>query len=286
MADHTILFTATPINRNAADLLRLVDVLGADNLADETLEAFEEMLRNPNRVGALTEPQLERLRAELRRFTVRRTKSMLNALVDQAPERYQDLTGKLCRYPRHDSKTYLLHESAADCSLAEGIRAAAETLHGAVLINQPLELPASLKREGWTEEKFLQSRLNGVKHLSIHLIMSTLRSSRARSSSTLCGNQTALDEFKLSVHHKRQESGDVIGRLRRKAGKPPGSLLTSVEAPQWLTDPEAHRSVCEADLAVYQRILDLVRRLTDRREMQKVALLEKLLQQNTMIVAF
>ena len=35
-ADHVLLFTATPINRGAADLLQLVGLLGADNF-DDTL---------------------------------------------------------------------------------------------------------------------------------------------------------------------------------------------------------------------------------------------------------
>lgn len=286
MADHTILFTATPINRNAADLLRLADVLGADNLADETLDAFEEMLRHPSQVAALSEHQLARLRAELRRFTVRRTKSMLNELVDRAPERYQDVTGKQCRYPRHESETYELHESAADREIAEEIRAATARLVGVGLINLPLELPASLRRDGWTEEKFLNSRLNGVRRLSAHLVMATLRSSRAALVEHLCGTAQALKEFKLHEDQKRQETGDVIGKLRRKAGDPPGSRMALTDVPAWLTDRDEHRKACEADLAVYTRILALVRRLSGRREMQKVALLAKLLKRHSMVVAF
>ena len=249
MADHTILFTATPINRSAADLLRLADVLGADNLAEETLEAFEDMLRHPNKVGALSEHQLERLRAELRRFTVRRTKSMLNALVDQAPEQYQDVQGKLCRYPKHLSKTYELHESSTDCRLAAEIRAATEELVGACLVSQPVELPASLRREGWSEEKFLQSRLTGIRRLSTHLVMSALRSSRCALVEHLIGTSAALAEFKLQADQKRQATGNVIGKLESRAGQPPGSRLSITDVPTWMTDPDEHRRVCEADAA-------------------------------------
>ena len=32
MADHVLLFTATPINKSVVDLLRIADMLGADNL--------------------------------------------------------------------------------------------------------------------------------------------------------------------------------------------------------------------------------------------------------------
>ena len=113
-------------------------MLGADNLAEETLDAFEDMLRHPNKVGALSELQLEKLRTELQRFTVRRTKSMLNELVDRAPQLYQDVQGKLCRYPKHVPETYELHESSADKDIAAEIRAATDGLVGAALVAQPI----------------------------------------------------------------------------------------------------------------------------------------------------
>ena len=37
MADVVVMFTATPINKGARDLLRIVDLLGADNLEDSAL---------------------------------------------------------------------------------------------------------------------------------------------------------------------------------------------------------------------------------------------------------
>lgn len=45
LADQTVLFTATPINRSASDLLRLVDILGADNFDDAVLAIFERLNR-------------------------------------------------------------------------------------------------------------------------------------------------------------------------------------------------------------------------------------------------
>lgn len=128
MADHTILFTATPINRGTVDLLRLADMLGADNLAESTLKAFERLLRRPNVGRSLSQHEQELIRAELARFTVRRTKSMLNEMVDRAPGLYRDLHDKPCRYPRHDAKTYSLHESTTDRELAQEIRDAADQL--------------------------------------------------------------------------------------------------------------------------------------------------------------
>ena len=162
MADHAILFTATPINRSAVDLLRLADMLGADNLADSTLEAFSSLLRRPKLDRTLSPGELAVLRRELQRFTVRRTKKMLNAMVDVAPEAYRDSSGQLCRYPEHRAKTYLLHESPSDRELAIQIRAVSEGLHGAAWVVGDLVMPDVLRGERWTEEKYLESRLRSA----------------------------------------------------------------------------------------------------------------------------
>ena len=61
--DHVLLFTATPINRGAEDLLSLVDLLGADNFEDEALDLLDDLGRRPHD-AALTEVQQELLRKE------------------------------------------------------------------------------------------------------------------------------------------------------------------------------------------------------------------------------
>jgi hypothetical protein len=71
-----------------------------------------------------------------------------------------------------------------------------------------------------------------------------------------------------------------------RAGQPPGSRLSIDSVPAWLTDPDEHRRVCEADAAIYRHILALVRKMSNRREMQKVTLLAKLTKANRMVVAF
>jgi len=48
MADNVVIFTATPINRSVRDLLPIIDMLGADNLEDDTLAKFDKILRSPN----------------------------------------------------------------------------------------------------------------------------------------------------------------------------------------------------------------------------------------------
>ena len=285
MADHAILFTATPINKSATDLLRLADMLGADNLADSTLQAFSTLLRRPKLDRTLSPSELAALKRELQRFTVRRTKKALNAMVDEAPTAYRDADGKPCRYPKHRAHTYSLHESDADRELARQIRATADRLRGIALISGRLEMPEVLSREGWTEEKYLESRLRTASRLSAYLVMATLRSSAAALFEHVSGTREALERFGLEVDAKRQATGDMCGRLRRMRGAPPASALT-VPLPDWLSDADAHRRACDEDIQAYERVLELAGRMSDRREIAKAGLLRKLSRRHGMIVAF
>lgn len=285
MADHTILFTATPINRSAVDLLRLADMLGADNLADSTVEAFSSLLRRRTLDRSLSENEMAVLRRELQRFTVRRTKTMLNAMVDAAPAAYRDAAGRSCRYPEHRARTYELHESSNDRRLAGEIREAAATLHGVAMIVGELEMPEVLRREGWTETEYLESRLHGASQLSRYLIMATLRSSAAALFEHAVGTEAALQHFELATDAKRHATGNVIEKLRQASGHPPVSHL-NVPLPDWLTDPHAHGLACAHDISVYEAILDKARRMSDRREIAKATLLRDLARRHSMVVAF
>ncbi len=104
-ADHVLLFTATPISRGGSDLLRLVNLLGADNFSDVTLNELSRLERN--KAYELPQAALDGVRQEIQRFTLRRTKAQLNAAVDRAPDLYcHPRSGAVCRYPRHEARTY------------------------------------------------------------------------------------------------------------------------------------------------------------------------------------
>src|SRR5690349_870548 len=61
LADHVLLFTATPISRGAQDLLSLVGLLGADNFEDETLVVLERLERGIPIGEVLTDQNRDRL---------------------------------------------------------------------------------------------------------------------------------------------------------------------------------------------------------------------------------
>jgi len=287
MADSVVLFTATPINRGATDLLSLVDMLGADNMEDETLRVLEGLAK---RKGAseknLTPHEVTSLRKEIQRFTLRRTKGMLNTLVDRAPDKYVDAKGKPCRYPIHKSQVYETDETAGDRDLADQIRSLAKRLKGLALLEDYIEIPEQFRKEGWSDEMYLRGRLSAIQHLSIYNVMSRLRSSRAALYEHLKGTAEALQVYGIHDRIKSGETGNLIGKLMaRLGGSPPDTNLTC-ELPVWLVDQSAYRAACAEEIARYTEMLKLLGKMSPGREKTKAQMLCMLIEQHDLIIAF
>jgi superfamily II DNA or RNA helicase len=286
LADHTVLFTATPINRGATDLLRLADMLGADNLAPSTIKAFERLLGARSLRRTLTPREIETLREELQRFTVRRTKRGLNEFIDRDPDAYRDASGRRCRYPEHRTHTYKLNEPTADVALASRINSLAAELRGLAYLRHPLELPEALRREGWNEEMYLARRLRSAASLSAYQIRATLRSSACALVEHIAGTRVALEQYNLQEADKRSITGNVLETLSSIAGTCPPNRLRTATPPVWLSDPEQHRGACAEDRARYEEILHLVKELSPSRDEAKVELIRRLAGDAVRILAF
>jgi superfamily II DNA or RNA helicase len=284
MADHVLLFTATPINRSVVDLLRIADMLGADNLEPSTLDAFKKMLgvRSINR--SLSEEEIGTLRREIQRFTVRRTKRMLNALIDRDPEHYRDRDGNPCRFPRHLPKIYALEEPEADRRLAARIRELADQLYAVSHFVKPIEMPEVLARQGWSEETYLNGRLASSRKIARYVIMASLRSSRAALAEHIIGTREAMRAFGVPGFSKG-ETGNQLQRLRALSGRLPRNRL-SIPLPDWLSDPERHHAACRHDLEIYEQIHECVGRMSDARERAKARQLAALAGRHALLLAF
>lgn len=285
MADHVVLLTATPINRGVSDLLRIADMLGADNLSESTRTAFKKMLGVKRLTRTLTELEIETLRAEIQKFTVRRTKKVLNSLIDREPEKYRDKDGRLCRFPRHRPQVYTLKEPDDDRAIAERLQELADTLHGVTHFVRDVEMPEVLRRQGVTDERYLNGRLNSAKKLARYMVMRALRSSRAALIEHVEGTNVARDFFGIENFGAKAATGNIRQTLATREGRPPENRLR-IALPDWLTDPEAHARVTRQDLATYDEIAHLARRLSPQREQCKADLLTSLLQQHALVLAF
>jgi hypothetical protein len=261
-------------------------MLGADNLAPTTVQAFARFLGARRITRTLTPNDIDTLKKELRRFTVRRTKRELNAWVDRNPDAYRDELGRRCRYPTHRTRTYELREPAADRAIAAEIDRIAQGLRGMAWLRQPLELPERLRLEGCSEASWLTGRLKSAARLSSYQVRKTLRSSACALVEHLVGTTRALEEFGLAPADKRTTTGDVRAKLETIRGSLPVNRLKSAVPPTWLTDADEHARACDEDHNRYSAILEAVRRLSRARDDVKLDLIERITREHDSVVAF
>ena len=287
VADYILLLTATPINRGAYDLLSVVDLLGADNLDDDVLEVLKPLWQRHGELDDIMSPlQKETLKRAIQQFTVRRTKTMLNALVAREPERYKDKNGRQCLYPRHDMKEYTCDETEEDRRISVEIREQVRLLLGLINLQRCLRLSEAQRKEGVLEEDYLRWRLQGAKGLAGYHITASLRSSRAALLEHLRGTDYAAKSLGFTASSKSQKTGgNVIQRLCDGRSDPPGHELR-ILVPEWLADPTAYGQACDAEIEVYQKIELLTSKLSSRREDAKASLLEELLNKHKLVLAF
>lgn len=285
LADHVVLFTATPISRGAGDLLDLVALLGPDNFDDTTHEVLRRLERG-RLAGSLDPDEAARLRAEVQRFTLRRTKRQINELVDADPDEYvHPVTGRVCRYPEHLPDAYETGETKEDVAAAEEIRSLAHSLRGIALLPRSLAVPASMRR-WFTDEQWLSFRMRSAAGLAAHHVMAALRSSRAALHEHLYGTTSAVRAYGLAAGFKSDDTGDRLSRTLASADHGPPTEGLDCELPDWLAHPAAWQQACEEEAEVHRRIGALLERIGPAREERKAELLRDLAHRRRRVLAF
>lgn len=284
IADHVLLFTATPINRGPLDLIAIVDLLGADNFDDDLLDTLSRIRRR--RGEDIAQVELEKIQRAIQRFTVRRTKTMLNRMIEGNPEAFRNKHGELCRYPKHVTDVYICDRDTAtanqDCQLAAQIRETAAQLKGIQYVQKAIDVPDFY---GGTHEQYLETRLSSAAALAMYYVMASLRSSRVRLIELIRGTEFAKNWGKISTKVKAQETGNIIRSLQEKAGKPAQQTL-DIPMPEWLTDPEQHDLASQEEIRLYERIEALVNQMSEGREAVKARKLTDLLKKHSIVIAF
>lgn len=286
-ADHTVLFTATPINRRVEDLFRVLSLMDPDNLSDRALQIFQEWNR---RRKPLSSGALKDLRRQLSLFTVRRTKADLNRFIHRNPAGYTRQRrlpdGRTvtipCRYPKTLSVTYKLDESDEDVRLAKQIEDLAWNLKGLIYLRS-LTAPPEALRNTETQTRFLNDRLKAAGALAAWNIKAMLRSSRAALIEHIEGTSRAAGDFGLPLEGRR--SGDVLSTLSRHRFPLPRHKL-SIPLPDWMADPVLREKTLQQELSLYQQIADLARQISSRRERAKAERLLAQVRQHGRVLAF
>jgi hypothetical protein len=286
LADNILLFTATPISRGASDLLNLVGLLGPDNFDEATLEVLSRLERRRGLGAVLSAEEVEAVRREIQRFTVRRTKTQINEMVDRDPESYRHpASGRICRYPNHEARIYQTGETKTDADIARQIRVEVDQLNGIAQLEPRLTVPLAL-RSVYSDEEWLKLRLRSVKGLARHHVLEALRSSRAALFEHVHGTAEAARRFSLNPRFKPLDTGDTLTKLDGRSIAGPPEVELACVIPDWLVDSEEWKIACGAERARYAHISELVEGVSSARENAKVARLTELCRHHDLVLAF
>jgi superfamily II DNA/RNA helicase len=283
-AEFVILSTATPINKHADDLLRLIQLLDPDNLANDELAEFKVLYRNPAK-SLEDNPELtQKLKSYIWKFTLRRTKEDLNKLIDKEPEKYLNSLNKQCRYPRQVFETYPTGETEEDIKIAAQIETLTDSLKGLIYLKN-INFPKGRKLD--TVEKrngYIQTRLNIAKALSRYRVQATLRSSRIALVELVKGTQAAEKLAGIGRIHK--DTGNVVASLEEMRKDLPVYSSKWDVLPSWLKDKSEFEKACTQEIRIYEEIGRLAWKISDARERQKADELIRIMRKHSLVVAF
>lgn len=280
-ADHTALLTATPINRGAQDLLRLVELLGLDNLSDGEYRTFRTLRAKR---GGLAVGDEHLLRDFVERFTVRRTKAELNRLVDADPDAYHNRLGDRCRYPEHRSYTYPTGETPQDVALAEEVDSLTQRLRGLLYLRQ-VQVPDD---SAVPPEAAVKGRLAAAAALARYNVRAALRSSPAALLEHVHGTAYAIEHYGLEPF--KAATGNVVGTLAsirfdaQRGWRPETNVSDAL--PDWLTDSALLAEAAEEETRLYEEIARLATRMSDARQRARIALLTRLQREHGLLLAY
>lgn len=281
---HVILSTATPINKKAEDLLRLIELLDIDNLSDEDLRNFLDLRRSRIRQG-LNKSNLERLKNYVNQFIVRRTKKDLNKMIDREPDEYKNRLGQACRYPKTMSGVYKTAETEGDIRIAAEISSLCLKIKGIHYLEK-LKPPSYL---GNDEDKtaYIRQRFNAAKALAGFMVKSALRSSECALYEYLHGTAAANEKYLLKS--TKNPTGNIIGKIKKLSVAMPKKDIEDkwVEKEhRWRLDENLYLQACLDEIKIYTQISSLCGQLSGQREKGKALMLLNKVMLHNKILAF
>jgi superfamily II DNA or RNA helicase len=286
-ADNVVLFTATPINKRASDLLGMIELLGADNFSEEA----RHILIKLNRQSAYQKDysELKKIRIEIQRFLVRRTRKDLNQLSDKFADEYKMEDGRQARYPHHKPLYYALPLSEQDTQIAAKILVLSEKLTGIARFGTEIYLPPKLAKKGTSESKYLEMYISASSALSQYTLLDCLRSSRAAAYEHIHGTAAAIEKLVPGKPDIKKDTGNTVNTLLSKAGQTPSwkfKTLNKADWPTWLWDKHEHEKMCQKEAEIYSEIAEWVLALSSEREEFKAQHLINLSQKKGLVIGF
>lgn len=282
-ADHILMATATPINKRADDLLQLIHLLDVDNLSDDDFLVYKNLKEQPRQI--LEKNELDSLRKFVSQFTVRRTKAQLNREVAKEPDKYLNRLGKPCKFPLQHCLTYKTEETKADKAIVVKINELILKLKGLTHLRN-FSKPEYDLQDFEAEQIFISRHMKAARALASYMIRSKLRSSHAALIEHIAGAEAAMDALKFKTK-KKKKTGNTLAKFEKFRLKMPDlGGFDKALFPNWLTDEKSYHKACDEEASLYEQILELVKRLSGKRELGKASHLLKLYQKHRLVLTF
>jgi len=293
--EHTLLLTATPINRDVSDLLTIINLLGPDNFEDKIIRLVDDIANaKPVARGGRTpmsDEDYDLLQRAISQFTLRRTKHQFNSLIDREPDAYRNGLGNRCRYPKNKAAFYLTGESEDDERWIGHIRSALSMLNGMVFIHKTLKLPDSPRWRNRPDaaQVWAKRMLQGAKALAAYHVMAALRSSRVAALEHIVGTHEAWSlvwhASKAPLKHTA-ETGNLLHWVKDRSGRLPVNELGVTDLPLILVDEAAHRQAGEREAQIYGDIQKMILQISDLRETTKAEHIAEQMKRHKLLLAF
>ncbi|WP_422350761.1 SNF2-related protein [Flagellimonas sp.] len=281
-ANYVILSTATPINKKADDLLRIIELLGPDNLGDAELEKLKELYGSPIRETKTED--LKKLNRFIQKFILRRTKKRLNQLIEKEQDSYLNKFGNPAKFPQVRNRTYKTAESQKDISIARSIMAETEKLKGLVYLRK-FKIPSYIDQEDMDRVSgYYKKRILSATAFTSYHIRNALRSSRPALMEHIVGTKSAKELF--DIRGVKPDTGDIITKLESFFELPLPKCDYPNIMPVLLTEKKLYHQALVEEISIYRKILELVKSMSDKRERGKARQLIKLIDKHGLVLGF
>mgnify|MGYP006165232811 CR=1 FL=1 len=288
-AESRIFLTATPINKEFKDLVKLVNLLGTEELdgevfsqlskLEEAVMSRDEVIRNNSRKKA---------GKIIQKFMVRRTRNDLRNMVKTRKEEYMLPSGKIADYPNYHVNEYDL-DSKNDDKIIQEISVLTNELKGLSRITS-MRQTNDQKENKTPEKQTLRMILNSQRALSKWSIWKMLDSSYYSLHEHLLG--TLSVERKLGFKTGKNSSNSSKGVIPKlKEIKIPlwefsEQFKKHPDVPDWLLDEGRYKESINEEIVLYEEILEYAEKLSDRRIISKINCILKVIEDNSKVLVF
>ena len=288
-AESRIFLTATPINKEFKDLIKLMNLLGTEELDGDTfreLRGLDSEVKNPDK----NKRDLARKKAGklIQRFMVRRTRSDLQSVASERSEEYLLDSGRVANYPSYIPKEYDL-DSSLDDEIVKHISVSTSELLGIARITK-LSQTKQQKEMGITEEQTLNRILKSQPALSEYTVWKSLDSSYPALYEHLLGTDAAEQKFSITTGKKKaSKSQGIINKLETMEKPDWGfseEFRESEIVPEWLLDKGKYREKLDREISLYHSILNDASELSDSRIKSKVECILMSIHKEKKVLAF